>query len=102
MSNFKIGEKVICINPIYNLQANKIYKIFNIKICNNCGLVCFELDQPKITGKKITNYSKCNCGKDIEGHNLFSISRFRKLDYDFAENLLAEIKEQVSKDFILN
>ena len=68
MSNFKIGEKVVCIDPIGGLVRNEIYTIEGFNSYDN-GLILKEIKGIKYVGA-------------------FKIFRFRKLDYEFAENLL--------------
>jgi len=93
---FKTGEKVVCINPKYNLKKGDIYTIEKIHSCN-CGIISFDLNiQKKAEGFFNIGISLCGCGSDINSFNAFSSSRFRKLDYEFAENLLSEI----AKDFV--
>lgn len=80
---FKIGEKVVCINDesgwvtgVSLLKKGEIYEVLNTNIADN--------GRSEIL---------INCG-DL----FWDASRFRKLDYEFAENVLAKIKEEVFKD----
>lgn len=88
MSNFKIGEKVVCIDPTEGLVKNEIYTIFEVYKGWNPeniivdGLVLYEI-----------------LSKNGDG---FQASRFRKLDYEFAENLLKEISESVNQKHLQN
>ncbi len=70
---FKIGNKVVCVKPSISLVKNEIYTIKFIKA--NGGLM-FEEVEPKTP----------NC-------NGFKPERFRKLDYDFADSVLAKLIE---------
>lgn len=83
MSNFKKGEKVVCINPIEELVKHEIYTIYEIyKGWNPNGIIVDGFVLLEILSK------------DGDG---FMSSRFRKLDYEFAENLLKEISESVNQ-----
>jgi len=80
---FKIGEKVVCVNDESGwitrsslLKKGEIYEVLNTNIADN--------GRSEIL---------INCG-DL----FWDASRFRKLDYSFAENLLEKIREDVSKD----
>ncbi len=91
MSNFKIGEKVVFIGG---------------------EVIMKETLQPKINEiVEIIGFSKIRKGnlyikgytKNLEDYNQsFRPSNFRKLDYEFAENLLAEITEAMKIETILN
>jgi hypothetical protein len=101
---FNVGEKVVCINPIYNLIKDEIYTIQSIYNCE-CGhsMVIlnnvFKIYEGIYSNQKIfTKNTLCNCGNSVPDGNLFGANRFRKLDYDFAENLLSEITEQANRE----
>jgi len=67
MSNFKTGEKVVCIDVNNQLHG---------------GLVLNEIYE-------FTGYSHRDLAIYVKGFNYpHYASRFRKLDYEFAENLL--------------
>lgn len=94
MGNFKIGEKVVCIddsNPFgYKEEIfPKKNEIYTIR-CNKRGIKLLEI----INSKKryIDGFYECT----------FNENRFRKLDYEFAENLLAEISEAMKSETIKN
>jgi len=85
MSNFKKGEKIVCIdnkNGAEELEEKQIYTIAYI-VEDNQGRSGFILRE---FGKFDAYYSW----------------RFRKLDYDFAENLLKEISESVNQKHLQN
>ena len=94
---FKIGEKVVCVNPNQRLVKGQIYEVECFENCV-CGDVAINLIG--VYGGNF-KFSECKCGRDCSNraHSLF---RFRKLDYEFAENLLAEITEQMQRVEILN
>ena len=97
--NFKVGEKVVCIddsNPrradlLIKIKRNEIYTIREIYISQINGGEIFNLEE--VIGEICPFW-----GREIGYYSV----RFRKLDYDFAENLLAEIKEQVQFEHQLN
>jgi methyl coenzyme M reductase gamma subunit len=78
---FKIGEKVVCINPSSNLIKGQIYTVIYYSQFSDSILVAET--QPT---------------KNV----YFWGNRFRKLDYEFADNLLAEISEAMKQESILN
>lgn len=82
MSNFKIGEKVVCIDATGDLTKNEIYTIIGFNNYDN-GLILQEIKSPKYLGA-------------------FKSFRFRKIDYEFAENLLKEISESVNQKHLQN
>ena len=90
MSNFKVGEKVVCINPVHNLIKNEIYTVSCIfEKFGEYGILVSEL-QPIATGI-------------LNGLYYYSINRFRKLDHQFAEDLCKELAEQAKEEqLILN
>ncbi len=102
MSNFKIGEKVVCVIPIYNLKKDRDYIIKSIYACK-CGELLFDLNINKIAPNTIqVGTSRCVCGQSVASYDSFSARRFRKLDYEFADNILAEISEAMKQEAILN
>jgi len=98
MTAFKIGGKVVCVEPIYNLKKDRDYEIKGI-FDFGCGNILLDVGVENGTNK---NYVSCRCGKTHYVGSVYSNSRFRKLDYDFAENLLADIKEAVQSEYQLN
>lgn len=79
---FKIGEKVVCINDNAgwitgekSLKEGNIYEVVRTNIADNGR---FEIEI-------------------IYNGGFWDESRFRKLDYEFAENLLKEILESVNQ-----
>ena len=83
---FKIGEKVVCIDDsegfssgLKTLIINEIYTIKSIRSCT-AALAFNEINAP------------------YDSSGFYSANRFRKLDYSFAENVLAKIKEEFFND----
>jgi len=104
MSNFKVGENVVAkdlsmIGSFYpfGIKSGEIYKINTISKCK-CGRELIYLNN--VGSGSLKNCGEC--GTIGLPTNAFYSWRFRKLDYDFAENLLAEIKEQVQSEYQLN
>ena len=90
MANFKVNEKVVCIDASANgfssgLIKHEIYTILQIVTppIGEQGLVLSEI-------------------KSLHYEGSWSVFRFRKIDYEFAENLLAEISEVMKSETILN
>ena len=77
MSNFKIGQKVVCVKPIDSLVKNEIYTILSVlpPRFKDCGIVLKEV--------------KCEFFPYA-----FKSSRFRPLDHQFAEDVIKMICEQ--------
>ena len=79
MRNFKIGEKVVCINDKrrwYKLGGLKKHEIYTIVGFNpyDDGFILKEIKSPK------------------SGFNAYSASRFRKVDYAFADRIIQTIQ----------
>jgi len=91
MSNFKIGEKVVCVEPNTRLIKGEIYTIDGFKncACGKLNLILKEIEENNLFE------SYCDkCGhKDI--FRLCSAWRFRKLDYAHTERICAEIIESL-------
>jgi len=90
MSNFKVGEKVVCINAesgaisMKNLLVkNEIYTISEIHI--NGGLFLLEVKTYDLDGFEIP----------------FNENRFRKLDHEFSENLCAKLVEEFQNECVI-
>ena len=85
---YKIGEKVVCINDsigylsnIKSLLINEIYTIKSIR--KETGALAFnEITAP------------------INSSGFFNSNRFRKLDYEFAEDCLKNITNQFVNQYI--
>lgn len=89
MSTFKIGEKVVCVDASIGvitrektLCVNEIYTIDGFNPYSG-GLILKEV-------KPNTTYQS------------YSKDRFRKLDYQFAESLLAELTQSAKSEYQLN
>jgi len=91
MSNFRIGEKVVCIDdsiPLrpdmsFDIKKGEIYTIIGMYLCD-LGDLCFHLKEVK------SEY--CQILKKEIG---YSAHRFRKLDYAHTERICAEIIESL-------
>ena len=82
MSNFKIGEKVVCVfSDNEDLIKGEIYTIKKIRPFKG-GLQFYEV----------------NCTGDNSGY--FAKYRFRKLDYAHTERICAEIIESLKVEEI--
>jgi len=85
MSNFKVGEKVVCVEPIDHLVKNQIYTVKSILQKNGeVGILVEELE-PIPTGI-------------LKGYYFYNVNRFRKLDHQFSEDVIAEIIKQVKEE----
>lgn len=90
MSNFKIGEKVVCVDETPNgsskgLVKNEIYTIQDIciDVCDEVGLILFELKSNHYKGS-------------------WAAKRFRKLDHQFGEDVCAEILKKVKEESLIS
>jgi len=94
MSTFKIGEKVVALTS--NIEAGaqprkkgEIYTVTDIDVCK-CGMVSLNLNN-QISQN---GYIDCECGYELKSYKYFTDSKyFRKLDYQFTENLIAELMQ---------
>jgi len=79
MSNFKVGQKVVCIRETIskNIKLNEIYTITGL----------FD-DSTGVTLKEVN---------PSPGYHVFYSSYFRPLDHAFADEVEAMIKEQVKQ-----
>ena len=81
---FKVGQKVVCIEPIKELKYGEIYT------CNGYDDV-FK-DSIQIIELGIAGNGKYYCAYAY---------RFRPLDETFAEETLAQIKEQIEEEYLV-
>jgi len=78
-TSFEIGEIVVCINAkrrwyrLGGLQENEMYTVVGFNPYDG-GLILKEVKSPR------------------SGYNAFAANRFRRVDYNFAENVLAELQ----------
>jgi len=78
-NTFEIGEIVVCVNAkrrwyrLGGLQENEMYTVTGFNPYDG-GLILKEAKSPK------------------SGYNAFAASRFRKVDYNFANNIIEEIQ----------
>lgn len=101
---FKKGEKVVSKktfiyegneyeNGVRHPIKNEIYTIRSIEY--ESGYICLrfeELVNPILGYSNGNDWGECHYVSD----------KFRKLDYEFADNLLAEISEAMKSETILN
>lgn len=83
MSTFKVGEKVVCVDAVYPLLKNEIYTIDFIDLDGN--------DEETLILKEV--YSGLKFSDNEEEWYGYDPVRFRKLDYQFTENLIAELMQ---------
>lgn len=99
MSNFKIGEKVVCVNPKNNMyKKNLEYIITNIRQCI-CGAVDINVND-LTESQYVCRCSKCN-HYTLTPLSWNNSSRFRKLDHQFAEDICAELVKQVKEEQLI-
>ena len=78
---FKVGEIVVCVNArrrwyrLGGLEKNQMYTVTGFNPYDG-GLILKEAKSPR------------------SGFNAFAANRFRKVDYDFATNILEEMQSQ--------
>ena len=85
MSNFKVGEKVVCIETDPNTNGDGVFT-FKDKDYLICGITSFG---------GLMFFGVVNFGNNWMGHNP---NRFRKLDHQFSEDVIAEIIKQVKEE----
>ena len=83
-NSIKIGETVVCINAkrrwyrLGGLQLNEMYTVTGFNPFDG-GLVLKEVKSPR------------------SAYHAFSANRFRKVDYSFAERIMAELQTTKTK-----
>jgi hypothetical protein len=99
MSNFKVGEKVVAkdtstINGCFpfGIKAKEIYEIEEVSNCKKCGIELLALKNVDSGSPK-----RCECGIFGRSNDFYSW-RFRKLDHQFSEDVIAEIIKQVKEE----
>lgn len=97
MSNFKVGQKVVCVEPTQDLVKGEIYTIECIAYCK-CGKLNLGISEMP------TDYYSaiCDCGFEDRRVKLKSAYRFRLLDHQFAEDVLAEITKSVQQEELVS
>lgn len=83
-NNFKIGEIVVCVNA-----KGRWYKLGKLKKNEMYTVVGFN----PFDGGLILNEVKSRWS----GHNAYRVDRFRKVDYNFSEKVLAAVHIQPQK-----
>ena len=80
-NTFKIGESIVCINDkrrwyrLGGLQVNEIYTVTGFNPYDG-GLILKEVKSPR------------------SAYHAYASNRFRKVDYAFAEKVIAELQKQ--------
>jgi len=80
-NTFKIGESIVCINAkrrwyrLGGLQVNEIYTVTGFNPYDG-GLILKEVKSPR------------------SAYHAYASNRFRKVDYAFAEKVIAELQKQ--------
>lgn len=89
MSNFKVGEKVVCINDTnitiaFELKKGEIYTVREV-------FRGIDLKGDIVEGLTLNEVINGNCslGREIG----YTSDRFRKLDQQFAENVIKNLIE---------
>lgn len=100
MSNFKVNQKVVSLvdGIKTNLVKNEIYEITSIEVCM-CGLIALNVNN--MIPDMECYYTQCNdCGRistKKDQYKYVKSTYFRPLDYQFAEDVIAMITEQVKE-----
>lgn len=89
MCNFKPNEKVVCVLPVKLALKGEIYTINHITNCLKCNELLFTIKELLTDAVGTT----CNCGHTTFEGSLYKAIRFRKLDHQFAEDVIAYITE---------
>ena len=88
MSNFKVGEKLVCVEPVNELVKNEIYTVRGMYIST------YDPSQTVLYLEGIIGEYSYLHKKEIG----YRASRFRKLDHQFSEDVIAEIIKQVKEE----
>jgi len=97
MSNFKVGQKVVCLINFkrdefdieYNVKVPLKNEIYTIRAFDgNDSIYLQEIINPNLYYDE--GYGECS----------FDISRFRPLDHAFADEVEAMIKEQLKEEYV--
>jgi len=102
MSTFKIGEKVVCVTkaPLDIEDIIDGIRVPNVKNMYTIRTMESDKEGTWITVEEIINPMFNYI--DGFGEARFNINYFRKLDYQFAENLLAELTQSAKSEYQLN
>jgi len=98
MSNFKVGQKVVCVerpprdnfDEFYGLVDPLLNDIYTIRELDGIYIRLEEIKNP------LLQYS------DGVNECAFKASYFRPLDHAFADEVEAMIKEQIKQDELIN
>lgn len=80
---FKVGQKVVCVNPAPPLIKGEVYTIVGFHPTDKEGVLI----------KEVENESQTGYG--------FYYWRFRPIDETFAEEVLSNIKEQIKEEELI-
>lgn len=102
---FKVGQKVVCVrtHPNNLVIEGKIYTITSIKQICSCNSVVVN-NMPSKFSKEFSSIvmcADCNAICDNDGYSRFFANRFKPLDETFAEDVLANIKEQIEEEYLV-
>jgi len=94
MSNFKVGEKVVCVDANHALINNKIYTVMEIITC--CGKTNLAVDI--IHRGLVWTCHICDVDRKSNGYLSALSSRFRKLSDILSEQSESDLNE-IEKTF---
>lgn len=87
MCNFKVNDKVVSLFDRRELKRGEIYTVDKVNRCD-CGYAAITVKE--LPAGKWTGYNcRCNELNPVPG-NFFGSDLFRRPDYAFADNLLAQ------------
>lgn len=95
MSNFKIGEKVVCVDSNQYVKKNDIYTIV-FEYVFKCGTQVVSTENHPLCDLMDLG-CHCGCGQVVYIASPITSGafRFRKLDYAHTERICAEIIESL-------
>lgn len=95
---FKVGDKVVCVDPIAGLVKDKIYTITGGFNCI-CGKSYNSYGQ-----KSMTNIGTCTCGITLTRsatEDIVYSYRFRKLDHAFGRQTAERIEQEINQEQLI-
>lgn len=96
----KAGDKVVCVDPAFELVNGQIYTIHNVYNCG-CGDTSFDVGTQLVAPYKGTHCKYC--GQILSwGRSLFSSNRFRPVDDTFGPAVCERIEKMREYEYALN
>lgn len=104
MSNFKAGQKVVCVSSNEAVVKGKIYNVIEVFVCK-CGEVKLKVNAPSVSHLYKGAYCiSCGYRHSPADPDYYKASRFRPISdihSEWTEELVTELETEINQEQLI-